>query len=152
MAEESCEKLNSLRRQSRIVVGRSAVSGIDSLWKSSVDFREIVSRGGCVMSRRTLVRSCLVGIMCSGFVSPGLLGGESTLADETRIASLRRLSLTASISVGHSDWWRGRIKSRSFPPGSSLPLRAQPRLYSQQVCLRRKHHYRKGARAVRSKW
>lgn len=43
MAEESWEKLNSLRRPSRIVVGRSAVSGIDSLSKSNVDFWEIGS-------------------------------------------------------------------------------------------------------------
>jgi hypothetical protein len=161
MAEESGEKLNLLCWQTGIVVafdslsrngivvGRSAVSGIDSLWKSNVDFRGISSRGGCVMSRRALVRSCLVGIMCSGFVSPGLLGSESTISDETRMASLRRVSLTASINADHDDWWRGRIKSRSFPPGAGLPPRVHQRLYSQQVYIRRKHLYRRGARAAR---
>ena len=101
------------------------------------------------MSRRALVRSCLVGIMCSGFVSPGLLGSESTISDETRMASLRRVSLTASINADHDDWWRGRIKSRSFPPGAGLPPRVHQRLYSQQVYIRRKHLYRRGARAAR---
>ena len=149
MAEESGEKLNLLRRQIRIIVGRSAVSGINCLWKSNVDFRGIGSRGGCVMSRRALVRSCLVGIMCSGFVSPGLLGSESTISDEIRMACHRKASLTASLNVHHGDWWRGRIKSRSFPPGTGLPPRAQQRLHSQQVYLRRKHLYRRGARAVR---
>ena len=101
------------------------------------------------MSSRALVRSCLVGIMCSGFVSPGLLGGESTLADETRMACHRKASLTASLNVDHGDWWRGRIKSRSFPPGAGLPPRVHQGLYSQQVYIRRKHLYRRGARAVR---
>lgn len=101
---------------------------------------------------RAWSRSCLMGVLCNQFVSPVSLGGESTLAAETRVACLRKVSLMASINFDHGDRWRGRIKSRSFPPGTGLPLRAQPRLYSQQVCLRRKHHYRKGARAVRSKW
>lgn len=101
------------------------------------------------MSSRALSRSCLVGILCSGLVPPGLLGVESILADETRMACLRKVSLTASINVDHGDWWRGRIKSRSFPPGAGLPPRVHQRLYSQQVYVRRKHLYRKGARSQR---
>ena len=101
------------------------------------------------MSIRALSRSCLMGVLCNQLVSPVSLGGESTLAAETRVACLRKVSLMASINVDHGDRWRGRIKSRSFPPGTGLPPRAQQRLHSQQVYLRRKHLYRRGARAAR---